>query len=238
MTLLAEASPEARPETTHETTHEVRHERDRHAFQRLVSKAADAPATLAGERLLPVTLALEEVLPAGGLQRGTTVVIEPGAASGATTLALEMLAGVSIGGYWCAVAGSRQVSAVAASERGIELGRLLLVPSLGAPDRWPQVVATLFDAVDAVLLIPPGGVRQSDARKLSARSRERGSVFIVLDHKKSWSGPSDLRCSVSSSEWVGLSRGYGLLRGRAYEVEVSGRGAAARPLKTSLQLSA
>ncbi|MGH9172497.1 MAG: hypothetical protein ACRD0Z_16780 [Acidimicrobiales bacterium] len=196
------------------------------------------PPTLASERLLSTTLALQEILPGRGLQRGTTVLIEPGAASGSTTLALEMLAGVSVGGYWCAVAGAPELGLVAASERGIDLGRLLLVPSLGAADRWPQVVATLFDAVDVVLFVPPPAVRPSDARRLSARSKERGSVLVVLDRKKSWSGPSDLRCTVTRSEWAGLSKGYGLLRERGYEVEVSGRGAAARPLRAPLRLPA
>jgi hypothetical protein len=231
MTMLADALAED------ELAQHRRPQRDVQAFRRVASRVAASP-TLAVERLLPVTPALRGILPARGLQRGTTVLIEPSTASGSTTLALEMLAGVSIGGYWCAVAGAPQLGLVAASERGIELGRLLLVPSLGSADRWLQVVATLFDAVDAVLLVPPSTVRPSDARRLSARSKERGSVLVVLDHKKSWPGPNDLRCTVTRSEWVGLSKGYGLLRERGYEVEVSGRGAAARPLRSPLRLPA
>lgn len=202
------------------------------------TSAPALPTTLAGERLLPVSPALEEILPAKGLQRGSTILIEPSGVSGSTTLALEMLVGVSVGGYWSAVAGSPDVGLLAAAERGIELGRFLLVPSVGPPDRWLQVVATLFDSVDAVLLVPPPVVRPSDARRLAARSRERGSVLIVLDHRRSWPEVSDLRCTVTRSEWSGLSRGYGLLVGRRFEVEVSGRGAAARPLKAPLRLPA
>jgi hypothetical protein len=196
------------------------------------------PSSLARERLLPVTSALQEILPAGGLQRGSTVVVDARGASGATTLALELLAGPSVGGYWCAVGGFSELGALAAAERGIDLARLVLVPYLGPQDRFMQVVASLFDAVDVVLLTPRAAVRPSDARRLVARSRDRGSVLVVLDHRGNWSGPSDLRCTVTRSEWSGLWRGHGLLAARRYELEVSGRGAAARPLRSPLLLPA
>ena len=193
---------------------------------------------LAKDRLLPVTVALAEILPFAGLQRGSTVVVDCHGVSGAASLALEMLAGSSLGGYWCAVAGCPDLGLAAAAERGIDLARLLLVPSLGPPDRWVQVVASLFDAVDAVLLAPPPSVRPSDARRLAARARDRGAVQLVLDRDRRWPGPSDLRCTVTWSQWAGLSMGHGLLSERFLEVEVSGRGAAARPRRSSLQLSA
>jgi len=196
------------------------------------------PTTFAGERLLPVSRALQEILPAGGLQRGSTVVVDSRRSSGATTLALELLAGPSVGGYWCALAGVPELSALAAAERGIDLSRLLIVPSLGGAERWMQVLATLFDSVDTVLFSPRTSVRQSEARRIAARSRDRGSVLIVLDRQGHWSGPSDLRCTVTGSQWSGLSRGHGLMASRRYELEVSGRGAAARPRRAPLRLPA
>jgi hypothetical protein len=196
------------------------------------------PTGFAAERLLPVTPGLEEILPAGGLQRGSTVVVDARQSSGATTLAFELLAGPSVGGYWCAVAGFSEMGVLAAAERGIDLARLVIVPSLGPSDRWTQVLAALFDSVDVVLLIPRGPVRLSEARRLAARSRDRGSVFIVLDRQGNWPGPSDLRCTVTRSSWSGLGRGHGLLIARQYELEVSGRGAAARPRLAPLQLPA
>jgi hypothetical protein len=196
------------------------------------------PTGLVKERLLPVTSALQEILPAGGLQRGSTVVVDARQTSGATTLALELLAGPSVGGYWCAGGGFSELGVLAAAERGIDLARLVLVPSLGPQDRWMQVVASLFDAVDVVLLTPRAAVRPSDARRLVARSRDRGSVLVVLDHRGNWPGPSDLRCTVTRSEWSGLSQGHGLLAARRYDLEVSGRGAAARPRRVPMRLSA
>ncbi len=205
-------------------------------LQRLGAKVK--PQSLAGERLLPVTPALQEILPAGGLQRGSTVVVGSHRSSGATTLALELLVGPSVGGCWCAVGGFAELGVLAASERGIDLSRLVLVPSLGGPDRWMQVLATLFDSVDAVLFVPPASVRPSEARRVAARARDRAAVLVVLDQAGRWPGPIDLRCTVTGSQWSGLSRGYGLLTSRRYEVEVSGRGAAARPRQAALHLPA
>lgn len=205
-----------------------------------------AAAVLASEHLLPVTAALAAVLPQRGLQRGSTVLVTParvpgaasGGAPGATTLALELLVGISMSGSWCAVAGCPSLGLAAAAERGVELPRLLLVPDLGGERTWQQVVSTLFDAVDAVVLLPPSPVRPGDARRLATRARDRRSVFVVLDRESRWPGPADLRCSVTSSSWSGLGRGHGLLRARSLQVEVSGRGAAARPRSVPLSLSA
>lgn len=196
------------------------------------------PSSFAGERLLPVTPALQEILPAGGLPRGSTVVVDSHRSSGATTLALELLAGPSVGGYWCALGGAVELGVLAAAERGIDLARLVIVPSLGGADRCMQVLATLFDSVDVVLFAPRAAVRPSEARRLAARARDRGSVLVVLDPEGHWSGPRDLRCTVTRSEWSGLSRGHGLLASRRYDLEVSGRGAAARLRRAPLQLPA
>lgn len=209
---------------------------DLQELQRLGAKVR--PTGFGGERLLPVTPALQMVLPAGGLTRGSTVVVDAHRSSGATTLALELLAGPSQGGSWCAAAGVLELGALAAAERGIDLARLVIVPSLGTADVWMQVLATLFDAVDAVLFAPRVAIRLSEARRLAARLRDRGSVLVVLDREGKWPGPSDLRCTVTSSQWSGLSRGHGLLAERRYELEVSGRGVAAHLRRAALQLPA
>jgi len=197
---------------------------------------------LARERLLPATALLAGSLPFGGLQRGTTTIVTASPAGsrdvpGSTSLALELLAGVSMGGHWCAAVGLANLGLMAAAERGIAFERLLVVPSPGGPGRWQQVLATLFDGVDGVLFAPGAPVRPSDARKLSARAKDRGSVLVVLDRHARWSEPGDLRCRVTSSSWSGLGEGHGLLSGRSLEIEVSGRGAAARPRRSAVSLS-
>ncbi|MHB8244246.1 MAG: hypothetical protein ACYDGN_02670 [Acidimicrobiales bacterium] len=194
-------------------------------------------------RVLPVTSLLASSLPFGGLQRGTTTIVSPTGAgegmqvAGSTTLALELLAGVSMDGHWCAAVGLADLGLLAAAGRGIALDRLLLVPFPGGAGRWQQVLAALFDGVEAVLFAPVVPVRPADARKLSVRAKNRGSTLIVLDRHRYWSEPGDLRCSVVSSTWSGLGEGHGLLSARSVEIEVSGRGAAARPLRSALSLS-
>ncbi len=183
-------------------------------------------ALLARDHLLPVGEPLSRLLPLGGLPRGSTTLVAPGR-PGSTSLALELLAGLSAAGHWCAAVGLPDLGLVAASERGIVLGRLLLVPRPGP--RWQQVLATLFDAVPSVLFSPESPVKPSDARKLAARARERASALVVLDRGGHWQEPTDLRFEVVSSSWSGLGQGHGLLAGRALEVELRGRGAAARP---------
>ncbi|MHB1988683.1 MAG: hypothetical protein ACYCSF_11985 [Acidimicrobiales bacterium] len=197
---------------------------------------------LARDRVLPATALLAGSLPLGGLQRGTTTIVAPfspasPAVPGSTTLALELLAGVSMAGHWCAAVGLGNLGIIGARERGIALERFFLVPSPGGAARWQQVLATLFDGVDAVLFAPFGPVRPSDSRKLSARAKERGSMLIVLDRHGRWSEPGDLCCRVTSSAWSGLTAGHGLLADRSIEIEVSGRGAATRPRRTVVRFS-
>jgi hypothetical protein len=99
-----------------------------------------------------------------------------------------------------------------------------MVPSPGA--KWPTVTAALLEGFDVVLLCPPGSVNQSDARKLDARARERGSVLAVLG--EGWPGVADVRLGVVAGRWQGLEDGKGYLWGREAEVIAGGRGAASR----------
>src|SRR5262245_37388114 len=103
---------------------------------------------LPGGGALPVLPALGELLP-GGLARGSVV-----AAGHWGLLALALAAGASVAGAWCAVAGVPQLGVSAAAGVGLDPARLLLVPDPGTA--WPQVVASLLDGCELVLLRPPG----------------------------------------------------------------------------------
>src|SRR5438876_7745980 len=140
------------------------------------------PVSLAGERILPVLPALEGLLPEGGLRRGSTVAVsgdaprasrsEAEARPGGTSLALALLAGPSQAGSWCAAVGLPSLGLVAAAEVGVVLERFPLVARPG--EEWPAVVAALVDAVDVVLVCLPRHVRTGDARRLVAKTRDRG----------------------------------------------------------------
>jgi hypothetical protein len=184
-----------------------------------------APATLAAEQLLPVLPPLARLLPHGGLRRGTVVTV-----GGSLRLALALAAGATQANLWAAAVGIPELGVVAAVETGVALQRFVLVPD---PDRrWAQAVATLLHAVDLVLTRAPTAGGQHLCRQLTARTRERGGVLLVLG---AWPAP-DLTLRVRNGPWSGLEAGAGRLTQRWVEVVTSGRGAAARPREARLWL--
>ena len=202
------------------------------------------PVSLARERTLPVLPALADLLPEGGLRRGSTVAVagdaprasrsEAEARPGATSLALALLAGPSQAGSWCAAVGLPSLGLVAATEVGIALERFPLVARPG--EEWPAVVAALVDAVDVVLVCLPRHVRMGDARRLVAKTRDRGAVLVTTGESAAFA--ADVRLSVAGASWEGLGQGHGHLRARRLDVVATGRGAAARERRVSLWLPA
>ena len=183
------------------------------------------PVALAGERALPVLGPLEPLFPARGLRRGSVVTV-----GGSTSLALALLAAASGEGSWCAAVGFPSLGLAAAAELGVALDRFPLVPS---PRRWAWVVAALADGLDVVLARPPSSVKTADARRLTARVRERGTVLVVAG---GWPETAEVRLDVVSSVWEGIGQGHGRLLGRRVEVVAGGRGAAARERRVQLWL--
>lgn len=188
-----------------------------------------APVAMAGDRTLPLRPDLVAVVP-GGLRRGTVIEVD---GRGATTLALGLAAAPSAAGSWVAAVGLPELGLVAAAEAGVDLARTAVIPDAG--DRWATVVATLVDAVDVVLTGRPPRLRPADARRLTARVRERGSVLVVVGVR--WLDRTDLHLTVAASAWSGLGDGHGHLRQRRVEVVVDGRGAAGRRRRQTLDLT-
>jgi hypothetical protein len=188
------------------------------------------PAVMADERALPVPAPLAPLLPGEHLRRGSTVAVHRSLA-----LALALVAEASASGSWVAAVGLPDLGVVAAAEAGIALDRLALVPA-PTPRTWAAVVAALLDAIDVVLVRPPGNLRAADARRLAARARERGSVLVPLGDV--WAEPADLHLEVTASRWRGLGQGHGHLEARWVEVAAHGRGAAARERHAHLWLPA
>jgi hypothetical protein len=172
---------------------------------------------LAGEGILPVLPALRALLPAGGLQRGSVVT-----SGDWGLLCLALAAGASADGAWCAVTGVPGVGVRAAADAGLDPGRLLLAPEPGPS--WPQVVASLLDGFDIVVLRPPEQPSAQLRRRLEAAARRYGSVLLVAGE---WPG-AQARLLVTDSEWTGIGAGHGRLRARRARVVASGRGAGER----------
>jgi hypothetical protein len=79
-----------------------------------------------------------------------------------------------------------------------------------------------------------GKIEPRVARRLSARARQRGSVFLPLGP---WPGV-DAELSCVDGRWSGLGHGHGYLRQREVLVLCRGRGAAARPARARVRLPA
>jgi hypothetical protein len=196
-----------------------------------LTAAMGRPVILAGQRLLAVPEALTGLFPDGGLRRGSTVSLTAGASPGITSLALALTVPVTRSGSWVATVGLTSLGLVAAAQLGAALDRMAIVPSAG--DQWPVVAAALLDSVDILLLAPGGRVRPADARRLTARVRERGAVLVVLPsagrHNDGWPEATDLHLRVDAARWEGLKDGAGHLQSRVLDVVATGRRAAARP---------
>ena len=163
--------------------------------------------------LLPVLPALRDLLPHGALQRGSVV-----AASNWNLLCAALAAGPVASGAWCAVAGIPEFGVAAAADAGLDPARLLLIPGLGP--NWAQVVISLLDGCDLVVLRPPDRLPPQAQRKLEAAVRRHGAVLLIAGD---WDG-AQVRLRIAAQEWAGIGQGHGRLRGRRAHVVADGRG--------------
>ena len=181
------------------------------------------PFVAAGDRRLPVAGLLGELLPAGGVQRGSTVAVDGCAGLG--------------------VDDRRAHARRGRHRRGrVGRGRRSLDGTLGArvprprrawssngwrscrrapPDRWGAVVAALLDGITVVVAAVPPHVRLGDARRLVARARERGAVLVAFG---AWPVEAAVRVHTGPSRWRGLGPGLGLLDARDLNVQRRGEG--------------
>jgi hypothetical protein len=192
-----------------------RHEPPEAPWSSVASEGADTGT-------LPVLPALRELLPRGGLARGSVVTV---AEFGLLTLALA--AGASADGAWCGIAGVPEAGVLAAAGLGLDAERTLLVPDPG--HAWPQVVASLLDGCELVLLRPPAQASPRGAAGAQVRQRleatlrrGRGVLLVVGD----WPG-AQVRLRVLTQGWTGLGHGHGRLRACCAQVMADGRGQAA-----------
>lgn len=190
---------------------------------------ATARVPVAGEprrEPLPVPAALENLLPDGGLAKGSVVVY-----NGAGSLISGLLAAVTSSGGHAAVVGLPRLGLLAAAEMGARLDRLAVVSDPG-PDPL-EVASVLLDGLDLVVLGLNGlSVPMSRARVLAARARGKNSTLMVTNG--SWSG-SALHIDTRVAGYSGLGRGCGRLR--TVRLDVSVRGRSAQPRLGHLSLS-
>ncbi len=169
-----------------------------------------------GAGSLPVLPALRELLPRGGLARGSVLAV---AEFGLLCLALA--AAASADGAWCGITGIPEAGMLAAAGLGLDAERILLVPDPGPG--WPQVVASLLDGCELVLLRPPARAPAQVRQRLEATLRRWRGVLLVAGD---WPG-AQVRLRVVTQRWTGLGDGHGRLRACCAEVVADGRGEAA-----------
>jgi hypothetical protein len=181
-------------------------------------------ATKLDSRILPTHPALAELLPGGGLKQGVMYSVENSA-----TLLLALLAGPSAAGAWCGVVGVPEFGIEAAASFGIDLDRLVLVPTPG--DQWLAVTAAIADVLTVVVIKPPRQASEGNLARLTARLRQRGSTLLVVG---SWP-QSEAMLSLSQSSWSGIENGAGHLTARQVTITVSTR-TGGRPRSTRMWL--
>jgi hypothetical protein len=199
------------------------------------------PTVLARDELTPVLGAFEGVLGSAGIRRGSTVVVEGGGVPGATSVALALCAAATAAGRWCAVVGLPSVGLVAASELGLSLDRLVVVPSLSS--RPARVVASLLEGCEIVLVAGWRYPNLGETRRLVAVARERRSILLPLRLGSPavlgrWPEPPDVTLRVVESRPVGIGQGDGRLTARLVAVEATRRRASPRLVTHAIWLPA
>jgi hypothetical protein len=162
---------------------------------------------------LPALSALHGLLPRGGLARGSVVAV---AEFG--LLCLALMAAASADGAWCGIVGIPEAGVLAAAGLGLDTQRTLLVPAPGPA--WPQVVASLLDGCELVLLRTPARAPAQVRQRLEATLRRGRGVLLVAGD---WPG-AQVRLRVVTQRWTGLGDGHGRLRACCAEVAADGRG--------------
>src|ERR1700729_4458520 len=144
----------------------------------MAGNSASSADVVPGASILPVLPALAGLLPGGGLARGAVLTVDqPG------LLCLALLAGASAAGAWCGAAGVPGLGVVAAAGMGAEPSRLMLVPEPGPG--WPQVVASMLEACEVVVVRPPAPPSAQARRRLEGVLRRGGGVLIAAG---AWDG--------------------------------------------------
>ncbi len=189
----------------------------------LVRPGITTAATMAHERTLPVAAGLRELVPRGALQRGTTIAAH---GVGATSLSLALVAEAVRQGSFLAVVAPRSFGLGACLDFEIPLRRVVqfVLPEReqGQGAGWAQLVAAVIEGFDAVIVADRRRITGSQARQLSARVRERGTVLVRAGGPP-WPDAADLRYDLAAPVWQGLGAGHGHLASRVLRVQVAGR---------------
>ena len=182
----------------------------RSAVALVKDRAAGVGAT--GQNSFAVPKALEQLLPQG-LPRGSVCCVE-----GSTTVLLALAAQVTQQEGWTAFVGTTDINFVAAQDLGMKLERVIVVPEPGG--HVPEIMATLIDGMDLVVVGQQLGLTSRQQSRLTARARERGTTILVAGQ---WPG-ARLHLYGRAGQWQGANQGLGRLTTCQYRVERGSQG--------------
>ena len=114
-------------------------------------------------------------------------------------------------GVWCGIVGFPQLGVEAVRDAGVDLSRLVWIPSPGTAH-----FTTLTSLVEVlgVVLTDALTVSASQTERIATRLRENRSTLIAV-HR--WAG-SESQVTVEASQWFGLEQGFGILQARELRV--------------------
>ncbi|WP_156378133.1 hypothetical protein [Williamsia sp. Leaf354] len=196
--------------------------------QRTVTVAASEQVD---KEMLPIPAPLAQIMPGGGLARGSVVAVD-----GARSVLVSIIAEITASGGYVAVVGLPHLSLHAVEEMGGDLSHVAVVsgqgdPGVFDPGRSPvrfdpvEVAAVLLDGLDLVV-VGLGGVSvpPSRARAVMARARAKGSTLMVTDGR--WSGvQATLSAQVADYRHLPFrAAGHGRISGLSLSVQARGRG--------------
>ena len=186
------------------------------------------PGVMAHERLIAVEECLTDLLPLGGLRRGSSVAVGGPAA---VSLVLALCAAGSRDGAWVGAVGMESLGLAAAVEHGLVPERLFLV-SAPPPSRWAEIVTVAAEGAELIVARVPDRLTPGDVRRVQARLGVRGTVLLLVEGRPSGvqssgsssiGGLTDLCLATRTMSWEGIGEGHGRLISRRVIVEVSGR---------------
>ncbi|WP_181445844.1 hypothetical protein [Cryobacterium soli] len=173
----------------------------------------------------PVSAGLARLLPQGTLRTGAVYTVD-----NSTSLLMSLLGAAAADGGWAGVVGLPDFGAEAATGFGIDLARLVLVPTPG--DQWLAVTGALVDVLPFVVVQPARPVGDAEAGRLGARLRQTGCTLLVAG---SWP-QAEASLHVTRTRWEGVGAGHGYLSGRDLTVEAAVRAGSGRRTPAQLHL--
>jgi len=171
---------------------------------------------------IPVLPGLDSLFPDRGLIPGAVYSLPPHA-----SVMWALIAEATQNNHYVATVGRQHLGFHAATEYGVNLDRLIVVPPIGR--QWWSAVAALVDVVSIVVFSPSGRLPSPSARDtLMSRARERGCVLLATS---SWPAANG-HIAVEDTQWEGLGPGHGVLSSHELTLRYTPRhGAASRRVR-------